>query len=237
MGCRAVIFDLFGTLVPAFSSGPYERALAEMVAAVGVEPAAFARMWLHDTADARMTGRFPGIEAEVEHIARALGAAPTPAQLASAAQVRMAFYRAALTPRPDAVATLRALKGLGLRLGLISDCSCEAPALWPSTPFAGLIEAPVFSCVAGVRKPHPRLFHLACDGLAVAPPECAYVADGYHGELAAARSLGMQAVLIDVPGEATGVFAPDEAAGWAGARVAALSELVPLLGDAQRRNA
>ncbi len=235
MVCRAVIFDLFGTLVPPFSAAPYERALAEMVAAVGLDPVAFRRMWLYGTADGRMTGAFASIEAEIAHIARALGADPTPAQLTAAARVRLDFYRAALNPRPDAVATLRALKGLGLRLGLVSDCSCEAPALWPSTPFAALIDGPVFSCVAGVRKPAPRLYRLACERLGVAPGECAYVADGYHGELATAQALGMHAVLIAVPGEATGEFTPDEAAGWAGARVAALSELVELLAGAERQ--
>ncbi len=229
MRYQAVIFDLFGTLVPPFGTAPFERALAEIVAALGLESAAFRRMWVHDTADARMSGALGSLDAELASIARALGADPTPAQLAAAAQVRLAFYRRALTPRPDAVATLRALRDRGLRIGLVSDCSSEAPLLWPDTPFMPLVDAPVFSCVEGMRKPDPRLFRLACRCLGVVPSACLYVADGYNRELATARELGMQAVLIAVPGEVAGEFAPDEAAGWDGPRIATLAEVLPLV--------
>lgn len=101
--------------------------------------------------------------------------------------------------------------------------------LWPESPTAGLIDAPVFSCVEGVRKPDPRLFRAACQRLGVEPGACIYVADGYHGELATARALGMEAVLLEVPGEPTSEFRPDEAATWAGRRIRALSELVGLV--------
>lgn len=228
MPYQAVIFDLFGTLVPPFTSGPFEQLLAETSAALGLDAAAFRRAWVYDTADARMTGAYGSIEGDMEHIALALGVALTPGQLAAAVRARLAFYRRAMVPRPDAIATLRALKGLGLRLGLISDCSSEAPLLWPETPFAALIDAPVFSCVEGVRKPDPRLFRLACERLGVEPRACIYVADGFHGELATARVLGMKAVLLEVPGEVTAEFAPDEAATWTGPRIRALGELVGL---------
>jgi len=228
MPYEAVIFDLFGTLVPPFTSGPFEQLVAEMSAAMGVDPAAFRRAWVYDTADARMTGAYGTAKAEVEEIARALGVPPTAAQVAAAERARLEFYRRALAPRTDAVATLRALRGLGLRLGLISDCTHEAPLLWPETPFATLIDAPVFSCLEGVRKPEPRLFRLACERLGVEPGACIYVADGFRGELATARSLGMEAVLIEVPGEVTPEFAPDEAATWDGLRIRALAELVEL---------
>lgn len=231
MRYQAAIFDLFGTLVPPFTSGPFQQLLAESAAALGTDVAAFRRLWVYDTADARMTGAYGSLEGDLEHIARTLGVALTPSQLAAAVQARLAFYRRAMAPRPDAVATLRALKGLGLRLGLISDCSSEAPLLWPETPFATLIDVPVFSCTEGVRKPDPRLFRLACARLGVEPRGCIYVADGFHGELATARALGMEAVLLDVPGEVTLEFAPDEAATWTGPRIRALSELVGLAGQ------
>jgi putative hydrolase of the HAD superfamily len=229
MGYRAVVFDLFGTLVHPFAPALYERSLEEMAGALGLEPAAFRRLWWEDTSQARITGVLPTVEANLEHIAQALGASPTAPQLAEAVRIRLAFYRATLVPRADAVATLQAIKALGLRLGLISDCSCEAPLLWRETSFAALIDEPVFSCRAGFRKPDPRFFRLACERLDVQPQDCVYVADGYRHELAAAHSLGMHAVLIAVPGEETLSDGMMEAATWQGPRVAALSEVVRMV--------
>ena len=229
MTIRAVIFDLFGTLVYSFVPDVYERSLEEMADALGVDRGAFRQLWTRDTAYARITGGFGSIEANLEHICAALNEVPTAAQLAEVARIRLAFYRQTLVPRPDAVSTLRGLKALGLRLGLISDCSCEAPQLWPETPFASLIDEPVFSCVAGFKKPDPRLYRLACERLGVAPQECVYVADGYAHELGGASALGMRAVLIAVPGEAKWGYDQEEAVTWRGPRVAALSEVVGMV--------
>jgi putative hydrolase of the HAD superfamily len=227
---RAVIFDLFGTLVRSFEAALYERSLEEMARVLGVEAGAFRQSWTHDTAYARVTGAFASVEANLEHICRALGASTGPAQYAEAVRIRLAFYRRTMVPRPDAVSTLQAIKARGLRLGLLSDCSCEAPQLWPEMPFAPLIDEPVFSCLAGFKKPDPHLYRLACDRLGVAPQECMYVADGHAHELGGASALGMQAVLIAVPGEAKWGYDEEEAVTWPGPRVAALAGVLGLLG-------
>ena len=225
---RAVIFDLFGTLVPNLPAA-LAQSLTGMAAAVGAEPAAFHRLWVHDTVGARMMGAYPSVESSIACITDALGLSPTPEQLAEAARIRLAFYRASLAPRPDAVATLAALRARGLRLGLISDCSCEAPLLWHETPFAPLIDAPVFSCLEGTKKPDPRLYRTAGARLGVPPEECLYVADGYSRELSGARALGMRAALIAVPGEALADYTENEGATWTGDRVVALSQVLELL--------
>lgn len=229
MSYRAVIFDLFGTLVPFFNPEPYRESLLAMADALGLDHEAFLQQWAYDTLAARMGGELATVEAGLAEIARALGASPTPEQIARATRLRLDYYRTTLRPWPDAVPTLRALKALGLRLGLISDCSCEAPLLWAETPLAALIDGPVFSCSEGLRKPDRRLYDLACRRLGVAPAECIYVGDGFGGELGGARAAGMEAVLITPPGEVGIAGAESEAATWTGPRVRTLGELLQVV--------
>jgi putative hydrolase of the HAD superfamily len=125
-----------------------------------------------------------------------------------------------LVPVPGAVETLTELRARGLRLGLITVCMDDVPALWPETPFEGLFDAEVFSCSVGLRKPDPRIYLLACEQLGVEPHEAMFVGDGDNDELAGAERVGMQAVLLDRPG--------DERE-WTGRRIRTLPEVLALV--------
>ncbi len=229
MHFEAVLFDLFGTLVPTFQPECYERCLDAMADAVGADRDAFARRWTKDTYHERVTGSFESVVANARCVCDALGVDARDDQLIEAAAIRFQFSRDIVVPRPDAVATLRAIQDAGLKLGLVSDCSEEVPRLWPETPFADYIESPVFSCVAKTRKPDPLMYRQACGGLGVAPDTCLYVGDGYGRELSGAASLGMTPVLIAVPGEINADLSGCEGTDWDGLRVEALSEVCGIL--------
>jgi len=229
MGFQAVVFDLFGTLVPAFPASRFQQSLAEMARAVGVAYQDFRRLWSETSALARVTGQFDSIEANVRYECAELGASPTDDQIAEAVRIRYAFTREVLRPRPDAVATLQRITSAGLGLALVSDCSAEVPEIWPETPFASLIDVPVFSCAAGTKKPDPRMYHLACDGLGVAPETCLYVGDGFSRELTGAAAVGMQSVLIAPPGEVSPDSSENEGDTWGGPRIEALSKVLDFL--------
>jgi putative hydrolase of the HAD superfamily len=230
MHFQAVLFDLFGTIVLPFASERFHRSLAEMADAVKADRAEFRRMWIEETVRDRSTGCFPTIEANVLHICRALGIEPRSEELADAAKIREAFTREILIPRPDAVSTMRALRSAGLRLALVSDCSSEVPRLWPGTPFAALIDAPVFSCSTGTKKPDPRIYRMAVDTLGVSADRCIYVGDGFSNELTGAATLGMHPLLIAPPGEVAAASADYEGMSWTGGRIETLGDIVKLLG-------
>src|SRR5438093_19724 len=61
----------------------------------------------------------------------------------------------------------------------------------------------VESAVAGVRKPDPRIYELACAALRVAPPE-AVMLDDIGANLKTARALGMATIRVIDPGAALG---------------------------------
>jgi putative hydrolase of the HAD superfamily len=225
----AVIFDLFGTLVGTFTVAEHERVLSAVAAALNAPREELARWWV-ETFDARASGVFATIGDNIESICRDLHLDPPDRAVAEAVRIRLDFTRGCLAPRADAEQTLRELRAAGYRIGLISDCSPEVPRLWAETPFAALIDAPVFSCSAGMRKPDPRIYQLACERLAVQPARCLYVGDGSSRELTGASRAGMSPILIRVPYENTYDAHRIDAEEWAGRTVSRLSEVLELLG-------
>ncbi|UCC68400.1 MAG: HAD family hydrolase [Armatimonadota bacterium] len=228
MRYRAVIFDLFGTLIENFSRAEYRRVLVEMADIVGARADDFVRLW-RETVEARMTGAFASMEASVEHICKALGLGADASQTGAAAEVRLDFTRRALRPREGALETLTELRKRDCKIGLISDCTLEVPALWDESPFAPLVDEAVFSCIARVRKPDPRIYGMACARLGVRPEECVYVGDGSSGELTGAARVGMHPVLLRVPYEDPKEWERAEAEEWEGAKVSALRETLSLV--------
>jgi putative hydrolase of the HAD superfamily len=215
---RAVIFDLWDTLVdyPVDAAAELERRWAERL---GQDPEAFRRLWREQRA-ARETGplvdgfRAAGIdEAAVEELLA----------------MRHEFTRGALVPREGATETLRRLRELGLRLGLISVCSEEVALLWQETPFAGLFDSTVFSATCGLRKPDPEIYLLACRELGVEPRDCVFVGDGANDELAGAERVGMDAVLIHRPEQEPHW---PEVRGWRGRRITSIPEVLDLVSAA-----
>ncbi len=226
---RAVVFDLFGTLVPNLSHAEFRATAEGMARAVGAPIEEFVYLYGEGTYRLRFTGELPTTEANVEYVCRLLGVRPDPARVGEAARLRTELTRRILlAPLPRALVALAELRESGYAIGLVSDCSSEVPLLWPETELAPLIDVPVFSCRAGFRKPDPRIYVLACEGLGVRPEECLYVADGVGKELSGALAVGMRAALIRVAyDEATDADRP-EVLTWKGLELQALADVLAI---------
>lgn len=188
----------------------------------------FAQAWFA-IGDERATGVFPTTEDSIRHIGQTLGQTWSAASVAAAAQLRAAFMQLVLVPRPEAMGVLTEIRARGFSTGLISDCTADVPEAWLATPFSALIDAPVFSCTAGVKKPHPRIYELVCTRLGAQPEDCWYVGDGGSGELTGAAAMGMSAVLLRAPEEVgEGIYraGTDD---WHGPTVPTLDEVLSWL--------
>ena len=119
--------------------------------------------------------------------------------VARLAQAEAAAWGEAVHVYPEALPLLRELRQRGLRLGLISNCSCQAGAVVSAIGLRELMDAVVLSCELGVAKPDPAIFRHACRQLGVTPERAMFVADGAFRELEAASDLGMVAVKIEQP--------------------------------------
>lgn len=102
------------------------------------------------------------------------------------------------------VACCRDQRSLGRRTGLLTNNAAEFQEFWrPILPLDELFDDIVDSSAVGLRKPDPRIYHLALERLGVSAPETVFVDDA-PGNVEAARAVGMRAVLVgprpaDVP--------------------------------------
>lgn len=224
---KAILFDLFGTLINTVTPVEYEAMLQAVSDALGAPAGPFSVQWRAEV-EMRESGQLGGLEDLLISTSRAAGHEPQPEGVALAAQEWLRIARQWLTPREQAWDTIAAFRQAGYRVGLVSNCSAEVSRLWSANPLSRVIEAPVFSCEVGAMKPDPAIYLRACELLSVAPEDCIFVGDGGAHELTGAAALGMRAVLIRVPGEEHTWFDANyrqDALQWRGDSVTAIEQL------------
>jgi putative hydrolase of the HAD superfamily len=213
---RAVIFDLWATLVP-WDQEVANRFYDAMAQAAGVEELRFREAWL----SGRKTREVGPIADHLRELFAGLGAEP---DLDEILDMRREWTKRSLQPRPDALETLAELRRRGHLLGLISVCSQDVPHVWDETLLAGTLDELVFSCDVGVSKPDPRIYEIACERLGVEAADCLFVGDGANDELPGAERAGMTALQLRAPGEPL----TPEGETWAGASIEHLSQVLDL---------
>jgi putative hydrolase of the HAD superfamily len=223
-GMTAAVFDFFGTLTPISPDEVWASNAARLAAVFGV-PAQALDTALVETFGDRMTGAMGDVRQTMQGLAERLGARLTEGQLDEAIAVRRRAQESMFALRTEALPVIGNLRERGLKIGLVSDCSSELPDAWHRLPLAPLVDAPVFSCVEGIRKPDPRLFLTVAGNLGVSPADCVYIGDGGGRELTGSSAVGMRAVLLAGP-DWRQHHAHDQEYNWAGARIGSLTELL-----------
>lgn len=226
MKYKAIIFDLFGTLVDNFPWIENNNNLGRMASVLELPADDFINQW-HDAFDDRMMGTFKNYQACIKHICRQLGKDVIDDKIELAAGIRFEMNtKEVTTPRDGAIEVLSYLKSNGYKTGLISDCSTETIRVWKESPLKPLIDEPVFSCLVGIKKPDSHIFKMAVERLGVNPEDCIYVADGIGEELSGARKVGMHAIQIKIPYEDD--YNPYRG-DWDGQVISSLREILPLV--------
>lgn len=208
---EAVIFDWGGTLTPWRTVDPRAawRAYAEALHADDTARATEAARRLHEADAARWAG--------VRDHSRAFTTAQVLADALEDAQNRhdtaaleayREFWVHATHTDPEAAPMLDALRGRGLRLGVLS--STPWPAAWHEEWLRrdGVLErfdACVWSSDLPWTKPHPDAFRAALEAVGVTDPARAvYVGDRPYDDISGAQAVGMRTVLVphsDIPAE------------------------------------
>jgi putative hydrolase of the HAD superfamily len=226
---RAVIFDLYGTLVPEFPREDFYGSIDHMATVLGADADAFREGW-NETVVERQTGVYETMDQNVRAICQAIGLPePSAGAVTQALKRRAEMYETWFRPRDGAVETLTELRARGFRLALISMCAPDTPPMWEASAFAGLVDVEVFSSVVGLRKPEPAIYRFACDALSVEPEGCLYCGDGAYRELTGAQEFGMTAVEIRDPGVDVTTLLHLEGENWTGARITDLRELLEMV--------
>jgi len=230
MRIEAVVFDLFITLTDWEAERCRPQFMDELAAALGADPTAFSSL-MRETFTERVAGDLGGARSTFSTLAARLGCDLSPEDLDRVMALRHDQHRRTLTPRAGVLDAISDLRTAGYAIGVLTDCTAETPELWPSLPYAAVVDAVAFSCVVGHRKPHPAGYHEVARKLGVATNECLYVGDGSSAELTGATSVGMTAVLVETPFGTD--FRYDAESHWAGRSVSELGELQLVLRDLQ----
>ncbi len=189
---RAVIFDMFETLVSLFDGRTYfsEHTAAEL----GVAVDDFRGQW-HTTEEARSIGTCTVEEGFVSAL-KALNMYSSE-RVRDIEGKRQEMLRDTFAALPEeSLWLLRELKSHGIRTGLISNCYSDEREWIVNSPIYPLMDVAMLSYEQGVCKPDPEIYLRAAAALGVKPEECLYVGDGGSRELFAARDVGMHPIQV-----------------------------------------
>jgi FMN phosphatase YigB (HAD superfamily) len=179
-GIKAVVFDVFGTLVSIGEKRrPYGR-LLQLLARNGREPQP-------DDATRIMTNDV-GLAG-----AAALFGMELPASSIAALELELYTELATIGLFPDAVQALNALRVAGYQLGLCSNLA--APYAVPVKlllPFT--LDAYAWSFEVGIAKPDPHIYENVCSQLGCLPHQVLMVGDTPEADFAAPQRFGMHGV-------------------------------------------
>jgi putative hydrolase of the HAD superfamily len=222
------LFDLFGTLVPSPPMSGY-RAMVDRIAAIAdVQSDEFFEKWM-SVNDERLLGTFGSSEGDIEHVIRKFGVELSASNMDECMHLRRAATRDWIGPLDGALAALEELRGLGIKLGLVTDSVFDVPGVWEHSPLSSQFSAAVFSCEQHFRKPDSVMYTTALELLGATAADTVFVGDGGSSELEGAERLGIRAIKIDdQPGVQPSVLSVDVQE-WSGDTVRSFRELVELI--------
>jgi HAD superfamily hydrolase (TIGR01549 family) len=221
---RAVLFDVDFTLCrPGPELGPEGYAALGREYGLTLDPERYEEARLAAIEDLR---QHPELDHDeeiwvrfTEDIVRGMGGGGSGAVGEIALQiVRRWEHAAQFELYDDVLPVLGALRGAGLRLGLISNTSRDLGAF--VRHFALDVDAWIASGSYGKVKPSPLIFRAALELVGCEPQAALMVGDSPRDDVAGARAVGIRALLLDRAGRF-----PDEPE-----RIESLAELPGLLG-------
>ncbi len=187
---RAVIFDMYETLITHYNSPLYFG--AQMAEDAGISEERFTPLW-RTTEHDRTIGKLR-LEEVLEMILRE-NQCYSEKLLNKLSEKRIAAKDECFRHlHPEIIPMLSELKEKGFLVGLISNCFSEEADIIRKSILFPYFDAVYLSYEQGIQKPDEKIFRRCMDELSVSADECVYVGDGGSNELEAARKLGMKAV-------------------------------------------
>lgn len=187
---RAVIFDMFETLITHYNSPLYFG--AQMAKDAGIPESNFQELW-HATEDDRSLGKvtFEGVVTMILKKNHCYSEDILNKIVAKRIAAKEECFRQL---HPDIIPMLAGLKERNYRVGLISNCFSEEAYVIRRSVLFPYFDVVCLSCEQGLQKPDEEIFHRCMKDMSVKAEECIYVGDGGSYELETAKKLGMKAV-------------------------------------------
>lgn len=187
---RAVIFDMFETLVTHYNSPLYFS--SEMAEDAGIPIERFQSLWRQTDSD-RTIGKAT-FEEVLERILRENQCYSEELINRIVAKRIAAKEECFKHLHPEIIPMLSRLKEQRIGVGLISNCFSEEAEVIRRGELFPYFDVLCLSYELGLQKPDRGIYQKCMMELGVKPEECLYVGDGGSRELEVARDLGMKAV-------------------------------------------
>ena len=189
--CKAVIFDLFETLITEWGHKKYTK--SEMCSDLGIEKVEFDPYW-EEKEQERYLGNIDFVES-IRYVCEKCGKQIDDSTLAMITDKRIVTKSACFEyVDPDVFQLLSNLRTMGLQLAIVSNCSSEEVKVIKQSKIYQYFDQVVLSYEVGLQKPDIRIYKKAADMLGVALEECIFVGDGGSNELEGARMAGIKAI-------------------------------------------
>lgn len=187
---KAVIFDMFETLVPHFESPLYMG--KEIADDIGIPEQKFREVW--DATDDDRTLGIKTLEEVIEKALRVNDCYSVELFEQIVGKRKASKIECFNHIHPQIIPMFMVLKGLNIKIGLITNCYFEERDVIKNSIFFDYFDVACMSCELGIKKPNVEIFQRCVSGLSVTPKECLYVGDGGSRELETAKSLGMHTI-------------------------------------------
>jgi HAD superfamily hydrolase (TIGR01509 family) len=183
---KALLVDLYDTLVWVDW-----RPLGDRLAArLGVDGDTLLRAF-EMTSVARGTGQHGSVRGDLAAIVAAAGGRGSDASLTALEDELMAFLGHSAHLYDDVRPALRALRGAGTRIAIVSNCDHATRPLLARLGLESEVDTAVLSCEVGSLKPDPAIFEHALARLDASAAQAVFV-DDQPRFLAGARALGIR---------------------------------------------
>ena len=189
---KAILFDLFHTLVDVKSDGFQGPTTAEIL---GIPEQRWHTL-VFEQSEQRLCGRVTDTVQIIEQLVALAGIAVSPETIALAASTRERRFAAALSRvKPHVLTTLDSLRQASVLTALCSNADWPERKGWNQSPLAGRFDTTVFSCDVGCMKPQAEIYRICLERLNVQSEEALFVGDGNSNELTGAKAAGIKTVL------------------------------------------
>ena len=204
---RAVFFDFYGTLAHWSPEAEGIQRIAAAEEGIDLDEASIARAYFTanafmDAENARspLRDRLPAevdaFFAEYERLLLRTAGAETTLETAWRIWTRVRAAPKEMALYPDAKDALAELRGMGLKLGVISNVGAELDGWLDRLGVGGDLPVRATSGNTGVAKPHPAIFRTALASMGVGAREAVHVGDSQDSDVAGALRAGIEPVFV-----------------------------------------
>ncbi len=198
---KAVLFDLFGTLITAESDDNAHRALSEKLAHIhgyafsGEEHFKLYYELVHGKRSGVKLTSSKAVWEALKELSEKYGF-KLRIDYPGVRKLHLMFHIAYAELYPDAIEALKKAKDACGKVGLVSDADTDmAYGILYKLKILKYLDTVVTSEEIGVNKPDPKLFLTAAQRLGVRPEDTVMIGDSWK-DIEGARNAGMKAILV-----------------------------------------